>query len=281
MDSTSPDGSWEGRRKLTQNRQVDHGKDDADGGVVGYTRTMEWSDEGIVLSARRHGEAAAIVTLLTQAHGRHAGLVHGGAGRRLRGVLQPGNRVAARWRARLSEHLGTMTCGISSALAASVFGDPLGLAGLSAACALADWALPEREPQPAIHDGLLHLIESLSGDAWPRLYVRWEVDLLRELGFGLDLERCAATGRNDSLAFVSPRTGRAVSLSAGEPYRDRLLTLPPFLADGAASDTPRDIVDGLTLTAYFLERHVLAVAGRRLPAARQRLAERLAANVSD
>ena len=250
-------------------------------GVLGYSRAMEWSDEGIVLSARRHGEAAAIVTLLTQAHGRHAGLVHGGVGRRLRGVLQPGNRVTARWRARLSEHLGTMTCEMSAALAAPLLGDPLRLAGLSAACALADWTLPEREPQSVIHGGLVHLIESLSGDTWPRLYVTWELDLLRELGFGLDLERCAATGRNDSLAFVSPQTGRAVSLSAGEPYRERLLTLPSFLTGVAASATPRDIVDGLTLTAYFLERHVLAVGGRRLPAARQRLAERLAANVND
>ena len=250
-------------------------------GVLGYTRAMEWSDQGIVLSVRRHGETATIATLLTQAHGRHAGLVHGGAGRRLRGVLQPGNRVSARWRARLSEHLGTMTCEVSAALAAPLLGDPLRLAGLSAACALADWALPEREPQATLHDGLLHLIESLPGNNWPRLYVTWEVDLLRELGFGLDLESCAATGRNDSLAFVSPRTGRAVSLLAGEPYRDRLLTLPPFLTGAAAIDAPRDIIDGLTLTAYFLERHVLAVAGRRLPAARQRLAERLAASVED
>ena len=242
---------------------------------------MEWSDEGIVLSTRRHGEAAAIVSLLTPTHGRHAGLVRGGAGRRLRGVLQPGNRVAARWRARLAEHLGTMTCELTAAFAAPLLDDPLRLAGLSSACALVDVALPEREPQQSIHDGLLHLIESLSGDVWPRLYVTWEVDLLRELGFGLDLERCAATGRNDTLAFVSPRTGRAVSLSAGEPYRDRLLALPSFLAGGAASDTPSDIVDGLTLTAYFLEHHVLAAAGRPLPAARRRLAERLAARTDD
>ncbi len=242
---------------------------------------MEWSDEGIVLSARRHGEAAAIVTLLTPAHGRHAGLVRGGAGRRQRGVLQPGNRVAARWRARLAEHLGTLTCELTDALAAPHLGDPLRLAGLSAACALADWALPEREPHAVIHDGLLHLIKSLSGDDWPRLYVMWEVDLLRELGFGLDLESRAATGRADTLAFVSPKTGRAVSLSAGEPYRDRLLALPPFLTGSAASTSPRDIVDGLALSAHFLERHVLAVAGRRLPAARLRLAERLAQNVGD
>ncbi len=250
-------------------------------GVLGYTWAMEWSDQGIVLSARRHGEAAAIVTLLTPDHGRHAGLVRGGAGRRQRGVLQPGNRVAARWRARLAEHLGTLTCELTEAMAAPHLADPLRLAGLSAACALADWALPEREPHVAIHDGLLHLIKSLSGDDWPFFYVIWEVDLLRELGFGLDLERCAATGRTGSLAFVSPRTGRAVSLSAGEPYRDRMLALPPFLTGETSSTTPRDIVDGLTLTAYFLERHVLAVAGRRLPAARLRLVERLMVNVND
>ncbi|MDP6788129.1 MAG: DNA repair protein RecO [Rhodospirillales bacterium] len=242
---------------------------------------MEWNDEGIVLSARRHGESAAIVTLLTPAHGRHAGLVRGGAGRRQRGVLQPGNRVAARWRARLSEHLGTLTCELTEALVAPLLGDPLRLAGLSAACALADWALPEREPHAVIHDGLVHLIKALSGDDWPPLYVTWEMDLLRELGFGLDLESCAATGRTDTLAFVSPRTGRAVSLSAGEPYRDRLLVLPPFLTGAAVAATPRDIVDGLTLSAHFLERHVLAAAGRRLPAARLRLADRVAANVDD
>ena len=242
---------------------------------------MEWSDEGIVLSARRHGEAAAIVSLLTRNHGRHAGLVRGGAGRRLRGVLQPGNRVAARWRARLAEHLGTLTCELSAAFAAPLLDDPLRLAGLSSACALADATLPEREPHGAVHDGLLHLIGALSGDDWPRLYVTWEVDLLRALGFGLDLERCAATGRNDSLAFVSPRTGRAVSLSAGQPYRDRLLALPSFLAGEAATDRPSDIVDGLTLTAYFLEHRVLAAAGLRLPAARRRLAERLAAKTGD
>ena len=238
---------------------------------------MEWSDDGIVLSARRHGESAAIANLLTRGHGRHAGLVRGGAGKRARGVLQPGNRVAARWRARLAEHLGTYSCELTRAHAAGVLDDPRRLAGLSAACALADAVLPEREPHGAVFEGLTELLASLPGDAWPFTYVRWELDLLKHLGFGLDLGRCAATGRDDQLAYVSPITGRAVSLAAGEPYRNALLPLPPFLAAERGSGDRRagEVADGLRLTGYFLERHVLGVGGRRLPAARQRLAERL------
>lgn len=236
---------------------------------------MDWIDQGIVLSSRQHGETSAIVTLLTQAHGRHAGLVRGGAGKRTRGVLQPGNLVDAHWRARLAEHLGTLTCELSHAYAASVLDDADRLAALSAACAVAEAALPERESYPAVYDGLLVLLDSLESDVWPTIYVRWEMGLLGELGFGLDLTECAATGQNDQLAYVSPKSGQAVSLAAGEPYKDRLLPLPDFLLSAGSLGSPADVADSLRLTGFFLERHVFIHNRQGEPAARRRLTRRL------
>lgn len=237
---------------------------------------MEWSDDAIVLSAVRHGENAAITQLLTRAHGRHAGLVRGGAGRRMRGVLQPGNQVHAAWRARLAEHLGTLTCELVHPFAAPLLDEPARLAGLQAACALSQAALPEREPHPRVFAHLLALL-GLLRDApdWPAAYVRWELALLSELGFGLDLTECAATGRNDQLAYVSPKSGRAVSISAGEPYRARLLPLPAFLLDGGSGNAA-EVAAGLVLTGHFLEQHAFTPHGRTLPAARGRLVRRLA-----
>ena len=238
---------------------------------------MDWTDEGIVLSASKHGEAAAIVSLMTRTHGRHAGLVRGGAGRRARGLLQPGNEVAATWRARLAEHLGTFTCELARAQAASVLDDPIRLAGLTAACALTDVALPERESHAEIFAGLKHLLQCIEeADRWPADYVRWEIDLLRELGFGLDLRHCAVTGVSAGLAYVSPSSGRAVTAEAAGPYRDRLLKLPGFvLGDNEAWDgAADDIVAGLALAGHFLERHVLAPQNAALPAARLRLVDR-------
>ena len=242
---------------------------------------IEWSDDGIVLSARRHGESAAIVSLLTRAHGRHAGIVLGGAGRRARGVYEPGNRVAATWRARLAEHLGHYACELAESRAAALLDDALRLAALTSATALLDAALPEREPHERLFDSLDTLVARLCEPAttWPALYVRFELDLLTELGFGLDLTRCAATGRSDDLAYVSPKTGRAVSTAAAEPYRDRLLSLPAFLRNGAPSQPvpSTDILAGLSLTGFFLEQHVFAHqptsnTGRSaLPAPRDRL----------
>lgn len=237
---------------------------------------MDWVDEGIILSGRRHGETSAIVSLLTRGHGRHAGLVRGGAGKSARGVLQPGNRVAARWRARLPEHLGALTCELTHAFAAAVLDDAGRLAALSAACAIAEAALPEREPHTAAFDDLLKLLEAIERDNWPAAYVRWELGLLAQLGFGLDMSECAATGRNDQLAYVSPRSGRAVSLAAGEPYRNKLLPLPAFLLSPEVTDAgAAEVADGLRLTGFFLERHVFAHEGRGMPAARRRLEERL------
>ena len=156
---------------------------------------MDWTDDGIVVAARRHGESSAVAQLLTRGHGLHAGLVRGGAGSKARGVYQTGNLVAARWRARLAEHLGTFTCEPVRSHGAALLDDALGLAGLTSACALVAATLPERHPYPALYDETLALIEAIGRDAaWPARYVRWELELLRELGFGLDLATCAATG---------------------------------------------------------------------------------------
>lgn len=235
---------------------------------------MEWQDEAIVLSARKHGESAAIVQLLTARHGRHAGLVRGGAGRRARGLYQPGNEVTAAWRARLSEHLGTFTCELARSHAAGLLRAPAQLAALSAASALAELCLPEREPYPGVYAAFRELLRHLQGEHWGEAYVRWELRLLTDLGFGLDLSACAATGRNDELAYVSPKSGRAVSLSAGEPYRDKLLPLPAFLIGDAPAD-PESLAAGLRLTGFFLGQEVLEPIGAVMPAARERLASRL------
>src|SRR5438552_13206021 len=236
---------------------------------------MEWHDRAFVLNARRHGESAAIVELLTGEHGRHAGLVRGGQSPKLRAVLQPGSEVTAVWRGRLSEHLGTIACELVRPHAAGLLDDPDRLAGLTAAAALVTAALPEREPYPdvfASFEGLLRALDSAAD--WPARYVGWERDLLAGLGFGLDLGRCAVSGVTTDLAYVSPRTGRAVSRTAGLPYHDKLLILPGFLWRDEPAD-PRQIALGVVLTEHFLVHHVFAPQGRALPAARSRLTERM------
>jgi DNA repair protein RecO (recombination protein O) len=236
---------------------------------------MEWHDTGFVLTTRRHGESALIIELLTREHGRHCGLVRGGQSPKMRAVLQPGNEVTASWRGRLAEHLGTIVCELARANAACLLDDPDRLAGLTAAAALVAGALPEREPHPDVFALFGALVEALdSAVDWPARYIGWERDLLAALGFGLDLARCAVTGEARELAYVSPRTGRAVSRSAGLPYHDKLLPLPEFLWSSAPA-TPQQIALGLTLTGHFLAHHVFAPQGRPLPVARARLAERL------
>ena len=234
---------------------------------------MKWEDEAIVLAARPHGETSSVVQLLTRAHGRHAGLVRGGQGARLRGVYQAGNRVSATWSGRLAEHLGSFECELVSSYAARVMDDSDRLAALSAAAAVCEGAMPEREPHPACFDGLVALLESLEGEHWAEVYVRWELALLAELGFGLDLSGCAGGGDNDQLAYVSPRSGRAVSLSAGAPYRERLLALPGFLV-GRGEGGSDAVAQGLALTGFFLERHLFHPHDKSLPAARLRLEQR-------
>jgi DNA repair protein RecO (recombination protein O) len=238
---------------------------------------MDWRDEGIVLSARAYGESGAIVELFTREHGRHLGLVRGGAGRRHKGALQPGNGLVAHWRARLSEHLGTYTAEMVKPRAGVLMDDAFALTGLSAACAIAG-VIPEREAHPALYEAFEVLLDTMEdADIWPAIFVRWELGLLQELGFGLDLGQCVATGTRDDLAYVSPRSGGAVSRGAGDPYRNRLFRLPPFLVGtqaGAAS--PLDVADGLKITGHFIERHLYAPQDRHLPDARIRLMERFA-----
>lgn len=239
---------------------------------------MEWTEDGIVLSARKHGESAAIVELLTREHGRHLGLVHGGASRRMKPLLQPGNTLTATWRARLADHLGAYHVELVAGRAGGVLQDVLGLAGLSAACAVASAVLPEREPHGPAYEGLALVLDHLDApDIWPALFVRWEAGLLQELGFGLDLARCAATGGPDDLVYVSPRSGRAVSREAGAPYHGRLLALPGFLLGQALGpDRVAALRDGFRLTGYFLERHVLEPHARKMPPARERMIALLA-----
>lgn len=234
---------------------------------------MEWADEAVVLAVRRLGENGVVADLLTREHGRHAGLVHGGTGKEKRGILLPGNRVKAWWRGRLADQLGAYRIEPLRAHAAELFDDPGRLAALASACAVCEVALPERQPHPAAHAALVALLEALHSEAWPSVYVHWELALLRDLGYGLDLTCCAATGANDGLAFVSPKSGRAVSLSAGEPYRDKLLELPRFLVEGGEGEAP-EIFAGLRLSGFFLDRHVLASHHAALPPARARLVDR-------
>jgi len=239
---------------------------------------MDWRDEGFVLSARAHGETSAILELFTREQGRTLGLVHGGAGQRMRSVLQPGNKLSAHWRARLSEHLGTYQVELVKPLAGLLMDDPLALLALSAASAVCG-IVPEREAHPSLYDGYEVLLETLQDEhVWPAIFVRFELGLLQELGFGLDLTRCVATGTRDDLVYVSPKSGSAVSRAAGEPYKERLFRLPAFLIGAQAGEaSPADVAEGLRLTGHFLERHLFAAHERHLPDARIRLMEKIAA----
>jgi DNA repair protein RecO (recombination protein O) len=232
---------------------------------------MEWTDEGIVLGVRRHGEANAILEVMTHGHGRHLGLVRGGAGARMRPVLQPGNAVRATWRARLDEHLGHYVIEGLRLRAAELLAASHALYGvthLAALCRL----LPERDPHPVVHADLAAVLDCMDDPIAVAVAVaRFELKLLAELGFGLDLDRCAATGEADDLGYVSPKSGRAVSRRAGEPWHDRLLRLPAFLLDDApARPSAGELADGFAVTGFFLGRYVLEPRGLRSPETRER-----------
>jgi len=232
---------------------------------------MDFTDEGIFISAKPLGEANAVAEILTAAHGRHLGLVRGGRSRRLRPLLQPGNLLSLSWRARLADHLGGFAVELIDPLAARVLDDQAALSAIGSLTSLAK-LLPERDPHPELYHGALQVLRALDDAArWPVLLVHWEVMLLQDLGFGLDLSACAATGVETDLAFVSPRSGRAVSRHAGEAYGDRLLELPRFLVEDEADASPQDVVAGFKLTGHFLERHVLQPHGQTLPQSRERL----------
>ena len=241
--------------------------------------SVEWTAPAVVLEVRPHGEGGAVVTLMTEEHGRHAGLAKGGSSRAQAGLWLPGNLVEARWTARLANQLGALSGEMVHPAAALAMEDPLALALLSSACAIAADALPEREPHPRAFRALVSLIGHLAGGAEGVLadYIRWEVLVLPELGYGLDLSACAVTGVTEGLTHVSPRTGRAVSAGAAAPYLERLLPLPAFLRDGDSAGDAAAWDAGLRLTVHFLERDAFGSRHRPLPEARHRLADRVAA----
>ena len=235
---------------------------------------MDWRDEGVILAMRPHGETAAIIEVLTAAHGRHAGVVRGGASRKMAAVLQPGTGLALEWRARLDDHIGTFTVEPLRSRA-HLLSDRLALAGLLSICALLRVALPERESHPALWSVTLALLDVLGAEDWTSAYLRWELRLLDELGFGLDLTSCAVTGATEGLAFVSPKTGRAVTLKGAGDWADRLLPLPLGLT-GKTALSNEDVAQGLRLTGFFLDRGLRPVLhDKPLPEARARLVDLL------
>ncbi|MEJ1978920.1 MAG: DNA repair protein RecO [Acetobacteraceae bacterium] len=241
---------------------------------------MEWEAPAIILAARPYGEGDALATVITEAHGAHRGLARGGAARAKAGLWQPGNLVQARWVGRLSDQLGSFTAELVHPGAALAMDDALGLAILSAACAVAEGALTEREPHPRVFAGLLQLIVHLGeAEAAMAALVRWEAALLADLGYGMDLSSCAVTGAAEGLAWVSPRTGHAVSEEAAGPWRERLLPLPAFLLADAPA-TPQDWWDGLRLTGHFLGRDAFGLQHKPLPPARDRLVDRVTARLT-
>ena len=235
----------------------------------------EWQADAIIISVRPHGEGNAVVSLLTAEYGRHAGLVRGGASKKMRGMIQPGNRVQASWRARLSEQLGQMQVELTQAVAARFLDSPMRLAGVASICALLEGTLPEREPHAGLYagtDALLSLIAMDDDDTgWLEGYVRWELGLLHAAGYQLDLDRCAASGETTNLAYVSPKSGGAVSQHHAGQFANRLLALPKFLG-GVACPT-NDWIAGLDLTGHFLAKRVFAAHNADIPAARRRLAD--------
>lgn len=237
---------------------------------------MDWRDEGALLSVRRHGESAAIIEVFTAAHGRHAGVVRGGASRRVAPILIPGAQLDLTWRARLEDHIGSFT--VEPLMSrAGLLGDRLALAGLNAVCALLHAALPEREAHPGLYAATMALLDAMGADPdWPRAYLRWEMRLLEDLGYGLDLSCCAVTGARDDLAYVSPKSGRAVARGAAGDWADRLLPLPPCLL-GQGPATLAEISEALGTTGYFLEHRLFPDLGHQpLPEARRRFGALLA-----
>jgi DNA repair protein RecO (recombination protein O) len=232
---------------------------------------LEWRDEGLVIGVKRHGETSAIVELLTRAHGRHLGLVRGGRGARSQASLQPGNSLGLVWRARLDEHLGSFAIEPLKLRAGRLIASGLALAGLSYLGALLR-LLPERDPHEALHEALEIIADHLDmADVAPPLLARFEMQVLAECGFRLDLERCAATGSREELIYVSPKSGRAVSAAAGAPWRDKLLALPVFLRVDGSSEAPTadELADAFRLTGFFLERNLFGPRGLPMPDARR------------
>lgn len=241
---------------------------------------MEWRDQGIILSLRKYGEFDAILEVFTRDHGRHAGIVKGGLGRRQRGNIQPGNEVDVTWRGRLETHLGTYSVELKNARAVSYLYHPGKLAALNSCSSLLCLAIAENEKHETLLDGFLALLNAMEATNdektnWAPLLIKWELGLLSELGFGLNLDCCAATGTTEDLIYVSPKSGRAVSQEAGKPYSDKMLALPGFLIGESNQLDNKDILDGLLLTEFFIERHMLNPYGKKIPQARRMLLDHI------
>lgn len=236
----------------------------------------QWQDKAIILAVRPHGENGAVVSLLTSENGRQAGYMRGAFSSKNRGTLERGNLVDANWQTRVDGNLGTLNLELSRSTAARIMADPLKLAALQSACALCDQALPEKEGHPGLYQGLLAFFDILESDIWAPAYIMWEIALLKELGFSLDLSRCAGGGNAGTLAYISPKSGCTVSYEAGEPYKDRLLKLPSFLKPNGNAGDEDDVITGLTMTGYFLQNWVFAHHSRGIPEARERLHLRFA-----
>ena len=235
---------------------------------------MDWREQGVLLRCTPHGESGAIIEVFTEGHGRHAGIVRGGASRKMAAVLQPGTQLDVSWRARLEDHLGTYTVEPLRSRA-YLMSDRKTLAGLNALTGLLSFALPEREPHGALYRQTLTVLDMMDGEFWPVAYLRWELSLLDELGFGLDLTSCALTGAEQGLGFISPKSGRAVATDAAGEWADKLLPLSPALTGQSAE--AQDIRDGLRVTGHFLQSRLAPALGTRpLPQARQRLVDLLA-----
>jgi DNA repair protein RecO (recombination protein O) len=241
---------------------------------------MEWDAPAIILDVRPYGEGDAVATVMTQEHGLHRGLARGGASRGKVATWQPGNMVQVQWTARLSDQLGSFTGEMIHAGASYAMQEAMPLAMLTAVCAVAEGALPEREPLPRVFDGLLHLIPRLPlGDSLLTEVVRWELTVLSDLGYGLDLSACAVTGRTEGLTHVSPKTGRAVTDEGAGEWAARLLPLPGFLT-GSAPPALAGWRDGLRLTGHFLARDAFGHQHRPLPQARRMLYDRVSTMVA-
>lgn len=238
---------------------------------------MHWRDEGLILGGRKFGESGLVLDVLTRSRGRRSGLVYGGASRKKRGQYEPGNQVELSWTGRLEEQLGRFDVAEATKLRASRLLDrPDALAGVASVCAILRGVLNEGdEAGSAVFEATQMLLDAMEDDVWRALYVRWELGLLSALGFGLDLEACAISGANDGLTHVSPKTGRAVRGSEAEEYVDRLFVLPRFLIQPNAGATREDVLHGIELTGFFIERRLFHAVNKDLPEARRRLALRL------
>jgi DNA repair protein RecO (recombination protein O) len=233
---------------------------------------ITWTDDAALLATRPFGENSVIIEVFSEKHGRHAGVVRGGTSRKVAPILQPGAQLAVTWKARLDQHLGSFTVEPIRSRAAAAMGDRLSLAGLNAVCSMLAMVLPEREAHSPLYDRTISLLDLLGQtEIWPLAYLRWEQALLEEMGFGMDLSACAVRGVNEDLAFVSPKSGKAVSRDAAGEWADRLLLLPPVLA-GKGDATATEIIKALATTGYFIENRLIRSLGNRpMPVARGRL----------